>query len=386
MRRANNEGSITRYKNKYRAFVSIGYDSETGKPIRRSKVLPTKEECLIWIHDMKKKYGATARDRFVTNPATPVRTYFTNWFDIYVGPTVKESTHYSYRSLYDIHIDPILGDVPLKNVTTDLIQHLCVSKLKSGLSTRTVHLILHVLSSGLDQAVEGGTLPSNPAKGVKLPVYELPKRPHLTVEQARELLEMVRGHRFYLGYVLALTHGMRRGEILGLTWSNIDLKNRTISIKNSLSRVRKVDPKEGENITELVLGKPKTKYSEREIPMSEHAYEHFLHTKEMQESMGINSDFVLSTSNGTPTSPDNLSRYHRKVRAKLDLPNIRFHDLRHTFATLAGEPPISGNQYVIKAILGHTEKDITAHYTHSTLKSMRALIEKLTEYINLYDR
>lgn len=387
-RRAHNEGTITPWgKNKFRAWVTIGYDINTGKPIRKSKVLPSEQECIRWIQETKTEYGSPASKRLIKNPSTRLDDFFKDWFKYYIAPTVRESTYYNYRNIYDVHIKSALGKIPLKDLTTQHIQRLCAEKLANNLSVRTVHLIHYVISAGLKQARLENIIIHNPADAVKLPANEPSERPHLSAQQASDLLQAIGDHRYYLVYLLALTHGMRRGEILGLTWSSVDLERRTIAINNSLSRVRKVDAKEGEKRTALVVENPKTKYSRRIIPMSDHVHQQFIHMKKLQQEVRLSSDYVLQTANSTPCSPDNLLRFHRKTITKHGLPYVTFHDLRHTFATLAGEPPVSGSPYVIKSILGHSNRDdITAHYTHTTHKAMLEVIEKLTDHLGLNSR
>ena len=180
-----------------------------------------------------------------------VKEYLDRWLSDSVRGTVRESTYSRDKYLVTNHIKPALGRLKLKNLNAPHLQGLYRDRLDSGLSGSTVQKIHHVLNKGLGQAVMWNLIPRNPADSVKAPT-PTPKEMHpLSAHEARRLLEAARGDRLEALYVLAVHTGMRRGELLGLKWGDVDLENATVRVRRTLTR----------NGTGHVLGEPKTKKS-----------------------------------------------------------------------------------------------------------------------------
>jgi integrase len=243
----------------------------------------------------------------------------------------------------------------------------------SGMSVRGVQQVHGVLRNALQHALRDEFVLRNVAQlvQVKTPKYDVGRG--LSVEQARALLKATKADRFHALYVLAVYLGLRRGELLALRWSDIDLDDRALTVRHTLQRVG----------GELIFKAPKTRSSHRTIPLpapcvdalKSHA------AKQAAERLKagtqwVDDDMVFGTRIGTPMEPDNISRSWYKVRKVLGEPAPRFHDMRHTCVSLLlaeGTPP-----HVVQQIVGHSAIDVTMTiYAHTSLEEKRAALDRL---------
>jgi integrase len=202
----------------------------------------------------------------------------------------------------------------------------------SGLSATTVKHINATLRAALSQAQRWQLVHQNAAKLITLP-RSAPYLPSiLTPEQAKQLLEFLDGHKHEALLNVALTMGLRRGEVLGLRWSDIDLVSRSMSVRHSLERVR------GQG---LQLSEPKSVRSKRSLTIPQVCANALARHKVSQEKTRTwagtkwkNTDFVFTSDIGTPLHPDDVSRLLPKILDEAKLPRVRFHDLRHSCASL----------------------------------------------------
>lgn len=278
----------------------------------------------------------------------PLKDYLKEWLRTKKG-NVSRETYDHYLSLCKNHIIPRLGKYKLntlkikhvKNFYNDLKEH-------TTLTPGSIYRIHIVLRNALNSAVEEGAIRTNPAK------YEdAPKRPRKEMlywdeQDAWKFLDTAKGERTYIAFYLAIKTGMRQGEILGLKWSDIDLERKTITIQRELSH-------KGDRFQP-----PKTESSQRTIEIHDKTIEqlkkHYVRIKqerlragEMYEENGL----VIPTGLGTPLLPRNLNRTWYRLRKKAGVPEIRFHDLRHTHVAIS-----------IKA--GHSLKAIAERIGHSS--------------------
>jgi integrase len=220
-----------------------------------------------------------------------------------------------------------------------------------------------VLHKALSQAMQWSLIPRNPTEAVQAPSPAPQEMQPLSPQEARRFLEATRGDQLEALYVLAITTGMRRGELLGLKWSDVNLENATVSVRRTLSRT--------DNGKHVTLGEPKTRKSRRTIPLTAQAVEalreHLTRQLEDIEQLGdIYKDqgLVFTTNTGGPINPSNLrQRSLAPLLRKAGLPHIRFHDLRHTCATLL----LSQNTHpkFVQELLGHATIAITLDtYSH----------------------
>lgn len=289
-----------------------------------------------------------------------VATYLDDWLD-HASGRVRRRTWLGYESLVRMHIKPNLGDITLSELRPLDLQGLYSKLLKrdpplSGGSVLNLHL---VLTQALGQAVRWGYLTSNPADGAQPP---RPRRKEpVPVDQATvsKVLELIRGHRIEAVVAIAVATGMRRGEILGLRWSDISPDMTTAQVRRSLH-----------SGNGLWFEDPKTRRSRRRValpdflrPYLERQREDQANRREFLGDAWQDNDLVIDWGEGSPFNPDTLSSAWRTFCRKNKLPNIRFHDLRHAHATmmlLQGVHP-----KIVSERLGHASIGITLDtYSH----------------------
>jgi len=277
--------------------------------------------------------------------------------------SVRESTYSRDKYLITNHVKPTLGRVKLKNLSAMHLQRLYREKQDAGLSASTVQKVHHILHKALAQAVRWDLIARNPTDNVKAPT-PTPKEMHpLSAEEASMLLEATQGDRLKALYVLAVTTGMRRGELLGLKWSDIDLEYGRLSIRRALTRTG--------NGGRSALAETKTRGSRRTVNLTQRAVgalrshlERQLAEIEAAGDLYGDEGLVFTTEAGTPINPSNLrQRSFAPLLKRAGLPHIRFHDLRHTCATLLLSKGV--HPKFVQELLGHATIAITLDtYSH----------------------
>lgn len=264
-----------------------------------------------------------------------VEEYLERWLSDCVRDTVKASTYSSYGQLISKHAVPTLGRIRLKTLTATHVRGLLREKLDAGLSPRTVQYLRFVLRKALDQAVSDNLIPRNPACGVKSPQVRREEIKPLSPEQARFFLRTAAGtgDRLEALYAVAIHCGLRQGELLALKWEDVDLETGTLQVRRSLS---------GSSDGRPVFTTPKTAKSRRQVRLTAGATEALKrHRKrQLEERLRVaglwrDHGLVFTTETGTPLDRHNLcQRSFKRLLKRAGLPGIRFHDLRHTCATL----------------------------------------------------
>jgi integrase len=263
----------------------------------------------------------------------------------YISPRSYER----YSDLVEKHINPELGKIRLTELRPDQVQAFYTMKVNEGLSKATVQYIHAILHKSLKQALMWGLVSRNVTDLVERPKPEKKTFRTWTPEDIKRFLDAVSDHRFFLIYLLAINTGLRQGELLGIHKESVDLKKGVIHVRHQVSTIR------GKG---LVVTEPKTDKSRRPvtIPKSTKIYLE----KHLQ---GRGDGLIFTTSTGKPISPRNLLRHFKQVIEKEGLVMIRFHDLRHTHATLllaAGVHP-----KVVQERLGHSQISLTLDtYSH----------------------
>lgn len=264
---------------------------------------------------------------------------------------LRPKTIESYTALIRLHIIPDIGKIKIAHLRPDHLQALYSQKLEKGLSKRTVQFIHSIIHKCLDQAMRWGIVPRNVADLVTAPT---PQRRPPSIFDSRQVgvfLNAVKDHRFYLIYVIAIYCGLREGEVLGIHVEDVDLQKGVINVNHAVQSLA------GKG---LVVTEPKTDRSRRSISLSKTPLT--LLAKHI-EGLNRNQGLIFTTSTGHPYSPRNLVRHFKSVLKETGLPNIRFHDLRHTSASLllaAGVHP-----KVVQERLGHSTIVLTLDtYSH----------------------
>ena len=289
-------------------------------------------------------------------------TYLDLWLRDSVQDTVRLTTYQGYERIVRLHIKPMLGRIKLDKLTPIHVRSLYRERLEAGLAPRMVQLVHTTLHKALKQAVNDGLIPRNVTEAVKAPRPVKKEMRPLSPMQARSLLEAARRERLESLYALAVTTGMRQGEILGLKWEDIDLKAGTLQVRRTLSTATGGGVK---------FGDPKTARSRRNIRVPKLALVSLKsHRKaQLEERMKLSGlwqdyDLVFTTGVGTPLSrADLITRSFKPLLRSADLPDIRFHDLRHTCATLLLSRGVHAK--LVQELLGHSTIAVTLDtYSH----------------------
>lgn len=292
--------------------------------------------------------------------AMTVGDYLDRWMKDVEG-TVRESTHQRYGYAVGPHLKPALGKIKLKDLGPAQVRWFYRDRLDSGLAPASVHKLHVVLHKALKAAVADGLIPRNVTAGIKLPKLSREEIDPLSREESRCLLEAAKGERLEALYVLALHTGMRQGEILALKWDNVDLEAGTLRVRRTLTKTGKV----------YAIGEPKTRNSRRVIRLTAAAVgalrTHLSRQLEEMERMGSlyqPGGLVFATEAGTIINPSNLRNRSLKPLLKAaGLRPVRFHDLRHTCATLLLSKNV--NPKIVSEMLGHASVSITLDvYSH----------------------
>jgi integrase len=367
-KRGNQEGSIYQRKSgKWQAQVSID-----GRRIGKS--FHTQKECREWIRKVteQKRKGLTFQAA-----KTTVGEYLAQWLKD-VKPSLRPTTYSQYAGIVKNHINPDLGRTRLSDLSPRIIQNVYSSKLDDGVGKRTVEMIHAVLNRSMKMANRQGLLGSNPLKNVQKPKHSSRRMQVLNEDQIRSLL-MTADKAGMLALVqLAVTTGMRKGEILGLKWTDLDWTRSSIRVERQLLRI----PKKG-----LLLVRPKTSTSIRTVKVGSATLaeigRHLIKQDEGRKSNGKawnEENLVFTSSTGTPKGPRNLVREFKSLLQTAGLPNIRFHDLRHTAASLM----LMSNMPIMRITrqLGHAKPSTTLDiYGHLIPGLETEAVEKIDEIV-----
>jgi integrase len=305
--------------------------------------------------------GDAAKGIYFDDENQTVAQYMDRWLEDSARGDLGHRAYHNYRLQIRRHISPAFGRLKLSKLTAAHIQSLYAAKLRDGLKPSSVRYIHAVLHRALEQAVRFNLIPFNPASRVDPPKIRQEEITPLDAEQARRFLHAARGDRFEALYVLSLTTGLRMGEALGLRWSDVDLNAGTLRVNRQVQRMRGGGG--------LVFSEPKNA-SRRTLDLPQRAVEALKSHRKKQAGEKLratdyeDSGLVFATGKGTPLDAQNIiNRYFKPLLKRAELPNIRWHDLRHTYATLLlarGTHPT----YVQKS-LGHASVQLTLdRYSH----------------------
>ena len=366
-RRANGEGNLRKRKDgRWEGRFTAGRDPETGRAIYKNVLGKTQAEAKAKLKaaiEEAKGLDAAKAGRYT------VGQWMEEWFEHYAKVKVRPSSHQTYRGYIDNHIKPSIGKIQLEKLTSlelqkfykKLLTNGRVDRLESrhqakGLSPKTVRNIHQIISSAMSLAKEQKLIVANPAEGCALPRLEHREMKTLPVEQLQSFLREAKESGVYELYYLELATGLRRGELLGLNWEDIDLERGDLRVKRQVARIN------GE-VTEAPL---KTKNAYRTLPLAEDTVSVLL---EQQKKVG-SSPWVFPSPNGGPISPDSVLHMLHRVLKRAGLPKVRFHDLRHTFATLALQNGVDIK--TVSGMLGHFSAGFTLDtYAHVTSAAQR---------------
>lgn len=368
MKRANGEGSI--YKRNTGRWAAQVYVTLANGGKKRVCVTDKTREGV-----KAKLQTITDRERLrlpYDEKDRTVAAYLDYWMREVQANRIRATTATTYKVMINKHINPVLGNHKLRNLSVPDLRRALNYLRERGCSERIVLECLRILSACLNCAMREELVFRNVAQIVEKPKYTPKQNTIWTQEQATLFLGTVQNHPHYIAFLLFLIYGMRRGEVLGLRWSDIDFGGATIHVRQQIGRVNGA----------IVARDVKTKNSSRELPLGPvvraallaHAYKNGIAPPPFNPHIEFSTQGTVVTSKvGTPLDPDNLTRCFARLVKKSGLPRIKIHDTRHTAATILKDldTPVKDAQ----SLLGHADPSTTLKiYQHGTPKTQRTAI------------
>ena len=390
-KRGAGEGNVyQRSDGRWEARISLGWAN--GKRIRKSYFGATQAAVEA---ELLKARTAQAQGLPVVIERQTVEEYMTDWLEITLKPRAKARSFESFSTIARLHIFPMLGRIQLSKLTPQAIQRLLAEKSKPvkdeqgdvktrRLSPQTIGNIRTVMRSAFAQAVKFNLITRNPAALVDVPRIPRKQVATFTCEQARQFLDKAAGERYEAIFVLAITLGMRRGEILGLRWCDVNLETRTLRINQSLQRLR-TDSEERGKKSELIATETKTDGSRRSLALPDSVVRTLKSHKarQAQQQLAAGAEWrnatglVFTNASGRPIEPILLHRDFKALLEKAGLPvTMKFHSLRHSAASLLLSQGVSPR--VIMELLGHSSISVTMNvYAHVMPTMMREAADSM---------
>jgi len=341
--------------------VSIGYKTAEGYKTYGKRGFVTKQEALKHEAEMKTKLTAPGFQQMdMINSKQTVKEYMETWVEVHGKANLRPSTFASYKGYIRNYIVPAFGQVQLKQLTPAMIDALIQSMFDKGLSQSSARYVQRVLSVALEHARKYHYIETNPARDIITRFGKQGKTPDpYTVSQMQQLLSLVAGTQWDMPIVLGGLYGLRISEILGLRWSNVDTQAAIFHVVEQLPFGLPAG-------TMTVSKMAPVKSDERDLPITDVARQYFerqmasqARQKELASLGGgvyFDNDLVVAKPNGAPCRRESVSADFGQMLRRLELPHIRFHDLRHSAATNMHE--LTGDFYTVGKILGHSLKGV----------------------------
>ncbi len=351
------------------AEVTVGY-SDDGKQVRKTLYGKTQREVLEKVSELK---GQVAAGTF-SNTRTTVAHYLQQWLD-YKKLEVKPRSHQFYADYVRLYIEPHVGRIEMSKLTGLHIQAM-MKEVAGGTSTDAANKARMVLTTALKRAVRLRLIPRNPAEAVDKLKHEIKEMVLWTPEQALHFLEVAKPHRLFAAFYLALSTGMRHGEVLGLRWQ--DIEGDVITVRQSIITVKGA---------KYEVSTPKTRKGVRRVVVAPDTLAVLAEHKKRQETernyLGEaweESGLVFTNEFGGVLVPRNFDRVWYALRKKSGLPRVRFHDLRHLHVSLLIDQNVQPRAVADR--VGHTDPSFTMRvYSHMFEARRRAVAVSLTDML-----
>jgi len=378
-KRANGEGNIRKRKDgRWEGRYTAGYDSKTGKRIIKNVLGKTQAEVKEKLAQAQQETAGldVARSEDYT-----VATWLRSWYELYAKPNVRPATADRYHLIIETYTSPRIGIIKLKKLTSRDLQKMYKNLMEHGrvntksghgnpglssTTVRSVHLMLH---SAFERAVKERLIPRNPTDDCIAPKVQKVETKTLRPEHLKSYLEAADARGVLPMFYLELVSGLRKGELVALLWDDLDIQNRTISV--SKQYIKNPSGK-------LTLSRPKTETSVRRVSIPQEAVDLLIQEHEKHPD----SPYMFpSRTTGEMYYPDSVVKLHEKILKDAGLEHIRFHDLRHTFATLALQNGVDIK--TVSSMLGHYDAGFTLRtYTHATRQMQDQAAETMGSFMS----
>ena len=357
----------------WQVVIECGNDPLTGDRVRKYKTVNgTKKEANSKAIELINQLN---NGGIIKPSALKLKDWITEWHSNYL-PNIEYRTRESYLERINHRIVPALGNIQLKALQATAIQK-WINTISTELAPKSVRNIFNILNASLKKAVELKKIPSNPCVGVVLPKKKKYQAKTYTPAEVQQALTLAKGTDMYLILLLAFSLGLRRGELLALTWNDIDFQNAEINVDKSTYH-EKSDRK---------VKAPKTESGIRKIPLGDN----LLHELKLARAgylkrrfeLGAgftDSNLIICQNDGKPYHPDSFSNKWKRFIDKHKIRKIRFHDIRHTSATMLVASGV--DLITVKKRLGHSDITTTANiYTHVTAEMDTNAAQKIDDII-----
>ncbi len=368
---------VKRGKDSYSIKVSMGKDANTGKyKYQWTTVKGTKKEAEKRLSEMLHQLD---NGTFMKPGRTTVADYLSKWLTDYAKVKLSPRGFERYRDIIRQHLIPAFGNLPLTQLKPEHLQKHYTAKLNDGLSARTVRYHHAVIHKALQTALKWGLVSRNVADGVDLPPIRRTQMQTWDNDDITRFLKAAKESPYYALFYTALFTGMRRSELLGLAWQDVDFLYCQVSVTRSLHHL-----KDGS----YVFTQPKSIKSRRTIALSPSAILLLKEHKEKQElertTMGkplADDDLVFSTLEGKPLRPNTITRAWVTLAARAGVKVIRLHDARHTHASIMLKQGV--HPKIVQERLGHSSIEMTLDiYSHVMPGLQEAAAERFDDLFN----
>ncbi|MBQ8136972.1 MAG: site-specific integrase [Clostridia bacterium] len=365
---------------RWRSYITVGINPETGKPKRRYFSGQTKEEV------RKKKAQALAdleHDTYQEPNRITVKAWLDKWMEVFIKPARTQYTYNSHDSKIRTHILPNIGGLRLQDVRPSNIQQIYNRMKDAGSAEKSIKNVASILHSSFDEARVEGLITKNPCEGAKIP-HDAPKTEEIKPLVDAEIpafLDAIRGEPLENAFALCLIAGLREGECLGLSWGQVDYSAKSIIISQQLQHEK---VKGGEYI---IVPYTKSK-KPRTIILPDIVFDYLRAEEHRQKvnriaagSAWCNADNLVFTNKlGQHISISKFYKDFKRIAASIGRPDARPHDLRHTAATVAMANS-NGNVKAVQSLLGHSTASFTMNtYAHTTQRMMEDQASRVQSY------
>ena len=371
-RRKRGDGGISLRKDgRWESRAVVGYDDK-GLPVTKNVLAKTKSECTAKLKALQSSIKAPTPDQ--PKPGILLSDWLDHWYQGFKKPNLRPNTQMSYERRIYQHIIPKLGGIQLDKLTTHDIQQFYAEQKKSGrllqaelygegLSDQTVRGIHTTLHAALDKADSEKLNFRNPADGCRLPPAKAREMQVLTPEEIQRLLIQAKEDGCFELLLLELSTGLRRGEICALQWSDLNFRTGELRVERQVHRAR----------GGLMVSPPKTKAANRSIILSDSVLSVFKKYKETVVSKWM---FPSPVNEDFPRDPATVRKRLQTVLERAGCKKVRFHDLRHTFSTVALEHGMDVK--TLSTVIGHVSSSTTLNvYAHVTDEMRRVAAVKI---------